>query len=125
MDKNNKKLVDNNKVVEIINKYYDIQWSLDIILDMVKEPYDKKKKTETPLEYIKRKVPHYYVDDDVPKNDRLNPEYNNEIHLQTGCECHEDYLLSPIVNYINKNISGIVCDYTRFDSSAYLVINTN
>ena len=77
MDKNNKLSVDNNKVVEIINKYYDIQWSLDIILDMVKEPYDKK--TETPLEYIKRKVTHYYVDDDVPKNHRLNPKYNNEL----------------------------------------------
>ena len=123
MDKNNKLSVYSNKLLEIIKKYYDIDWSFNIILDMVKEPFDKK--TETPLEYIKRKVPHYYVDDDVPKNDRLNPEYNNEIHLQTGCECHEDYLLSPIVNYINKNISGIVCDSMPVDSSAYLVINTN
>ena len=123
MDKNNKLSVDNNKLLEIITKYYDIQWSLDIILDMVKEPYDKK--TETPLEYIKRKVPHGYVNDDVRKEYRLNPKYNNEIHLQTGCECHEDYLLFPIVRYINKNISGIVCDSMPVDSSACLVINTN
>jgi len=102
--------MDNNKVFEILNKYYGIDDTLNIILEMAKEPFDKEK--ESILEYFQRKIKPLAISKITDKSYRI----------YTGFECHEHMLLNPLVKYINENFSNIYCNTDIRDSDCDLII---
>lgn len=108
MENNNK---DNNNVLEIIKKYYDLP-DLKIILEMIKEPFDEKK--ESLLTYLRRKLKNMDIS--------VNEMNKKLIFIDTGYECHEYLFLSPLEKFFNKNFSNIFCYTDIINSSAYLLI---
>ena len=103
--------MENNNIVEIVSKYFDIGDIINIILDMVNEPYNEKK--ESLLTYFSRKLKNMYI---IGKpNDKL-------YQFETGYECHEYLLLSPLEKYINDNFSNIYCYSEPIDSNTNLII---